>query len=130
MSLLQTHLESPVSTLILTTISHQPPLVSSLPANLSLSTVHFFLDSDISILAATPLSYYQVYAEAIRREYAHVPLEAYREGRAKVLSGFLRREKLFFGGDATGTESDRDELARGNLRWEIKELQGGRFPPV
>lgn len=53
-----------------------------------------FLDMDLSILGA-PETVYDAYEVNIRREYAFVPLEAYRKGRGAVLSGFLSRERLY-----------------------------------
>ncbi|HEV2860608.1 MAG TPA: hypothetical protein VGX48_06360 [Pyrinomonadaceae bacterium] len=77
-----------------------------------------FLDADLSILGA-PEETYAAYGEAIRREYAWVPEEAYREGRLKVLTNFLRRGRLFY----TGRMAARFEArARHNLSHEIKVL--------
>ena len=52
------------------------------------------LDLDLAILAL-PARSYDAYAEKIRREYAHVPDEAWRAGRAMVLEGFTARERLY-----------------------------------
>jgi predicted metal-dependent HD superfamily phosphohydrolase len=82
---------------------------------------HVLLDADLAILAAPPDDYDR-YARAIRQEYAWVPDDAYREGRAKVLKGFLRRGRLFF----TQRMVDRAEsAARANLAREIAVLAGG-----
>ena len=45
------------------------------------------VDIDLAILSASQDSY-DDYCQAIRREYAHVGDEAFREGRAKVMAGF------------------------------------------
>ncbi|ORY89449.1 hypothetical protein BCR35DRAFT_300637 [Leucosporidium creatinivorum] len=119
------HLREPVSTLIASTISHLPP--SPLPSSLSLSTVQLFLNLDISILSSSPNSY-DSYAEAIRAEYSHVSVEAFREGRAKVLGRFLARERLFLGGEEVGGGDDKEEKARSNLRREIEALKSGAAP--
>lgn len=77
-----------------------------------------FLDADLAILGA-PEDTYAAYNEAIRREYAWVPEEAYREGRLKVLTNFLRRGRLFY----TERMAARFEArARRNLSNEIKGL--------
>ena len=53
-----------------------------------------FLDWDLSVLGAAP-SIYDAYAAAIRREYAHVPDDAYRRGRGQVLNGFLAQPAIY-----------------------------------
>jgi predicted metal-dependent HD superfamily phosphohydrolase len=77
-----------------------------------------FLDADLSILGA-PEKTYLAYSEAIREEYAWVRDDAYREGRLKVLTHFLRRERLYF----TEPLAERFEArARHNLSNEIRSL--------
>lgn len=49
---------------------------------------------DLSILAA-PQDAYDAYARAVRAEYAHVPDEAWRRGRADVLQRFLDAPVIF-----------------------------------
>ena len=79
-----------------------------------------FLDADLSILGA-PEETYLAYSEAIREEYAWVPEAAYREGRLKVLTNFLRRERLYY----TEPLAERFEArARRNLSNEIRVLPG------
>jgi predicted metal-dependent HD superfamily phosphohydrolase len=83
-----------------------------------------FLDADLSILG-TEEETYRAYSEAIRKEYAWVPDAAYREGRLKVLTSFLRRERLYY----TGPLAERFEArARSNLSNEVRVLSapGGR----
>ena len=80
--------------------------------------IGLFLDADLAILGA-PEETYLAYSEAIRREYAWVPEEAYREGRLKVLTNFLRRGRLFY----TEQMAARFEAqARRNLSNEIEGL--------
>ena len=77
-----------------------------------------FLDADLSILGAEEETYI-AYSEAIRGEYAWVPDAAYREGRLKVLTNFLGRERLFY----TEPMAVRFEArARRNLSNEIRAL--------
>jgi predicted metal-dependent HD superfamily phosphohydrolase len=52
------------------------------------------LDADLAILGAAPADYAR-YAAAIRREYAWVPEDQYRAGRAAVLRRFLQRPRMF-----------------------------------
>lgn len=76
------------------------------------------LDLDLSILAAAPAAY-QAYAQAIRREYAHVAEELYRPGRRRVLQAFLARKHIY------RTEQLRalwEARARANIAGEIAEL--------
>ncbi|GHC59940.1 HD domain-containing protein [Streptomyces flavofungini] len=51
-------------------------------------------DADLAILAAPP-DLYAAYAAAVREEYAFVPDEAFREGRANVLRQLLALPRLF-----------------------------------
>jgi len=77
-----------------------------------------FLDCDLAILGA-PEHMYSEYAAAIRREYAWVEEQAYRAGRAKVLRGFLERERIYI----TDTMSQQLEVqARRNLQKELDSL--------
>ncbi|MEW2554830.1 hypothetical protein AB0957_24245 [Streptomyces zhihengii] len=51
-------------------------------------------DADLAILAASPQAY-AAYAAAVREEYAFVPEEAFRDGRAAVLRQLLALPALF-----------------------------------
>jgi predicted metal-dependent HD superfamily phosphohydrolase len=78
------------------------------------------LDADLAILGAEEADY-DAYARAIRREYDWVPEDLYREGRRRVLEGFLARPRLFF----TPVLAVRiEEQARHNLRREIAAFLG------
>jgi predicted metal-dependent HD superfamily phosphohydrolase len=74
---------------------------------------------DLSILAAEP-SRYDAYAAAIRREYAHVPDDAYRAGRSDVLRRFAARPVIF--PDVAFARSC-EQKARANLARELASLQ-------
>ncbi|MDJ0642943.1 MAG: hypothetical protein QNJ15_09005 [Erythrobacter sp.] len=77
-----------------------------------------FLDMDLAILGA-PANRFDIYENQIRREYAHVPDQAFRTGRAKVLRHFLERERLYF----TPWGMDRFEAnARKNLARSLEAL--------
>ena len=77
-----------------------------------------FLDADLSILGAEEETYL-TYSDAIRKEYAWVPEAAYREGRLKVVTSFLRRGRLYY----TEALAERfDARARRNLSEEVRSL--------
>ena len=71
-------------------------------------------------MAAEP-SRYDAYAAAIRKEYAHVPDDAYRAGRADVLRRFAARPVIF--PDADFAQAC-ERKARDNLEREIASLKG------
>lgn len=76
------------------------------------------LDADLAVLGAPP-DVYRRYARAIRREYAHVPDDQFRTGRATVLHQFLDRDHIY----ATAAGRTRFEAqARVNLRLEADGL--------
>lgn len=54
----------------------------------------YFLDFDLSILAAEPARYAD-YCAAIRREYSSYPDQIYAAGRFRVLRGFLARPHIY-----------------------------------
>jgi predicted metal-dependent HD superfamily phosphohydrolase len=56
--------------------------------------IKIFLDADLSILGSAS-SEYQIYAQAIRQEYAWLSNEEYHQGRKKVLRNFLSRERIY-----------------------------------
>ncbi len=75
-------------------------------------------DADLAILGAAP-ERYDRYAADVRREYAWVPEEQFRDGRAKVLRGFLDRPTIYL----TALMSEEGEAAaRGNLNRELARL--------
>jgi predicted metal-dependent HD superfamily phosphohydrolase len=74
---------------------------------------------DLSILGAPPADY-DAYARAIREEYAHVPDDAFRAGRAQILRRFLDGPIYPLPDLMPGLEA----RARDNLRREIALLDG------
>jgi predicted metal-dependent HD superfamily phosphohydrolase len=85
-------------------------------------------DADLAILAAAP-ERYAAYAAAVREEYAAVPDEAFRAGRAEILRSLLELPVLF----RTALARERWEAAaRHNLQAELMLLRGssgGAVPP-
>ncbi len=74
---------------------------------------------DLSILAAPPAAY-DVYARNVRAEYAHVPDEAWRRGRAAVLQRFLDAPVIF---PDPSFRAAHEAQARANLAREIASLR-------
>ncbi|NUP51660.1 MAG: metal-dependent phosphohydrolase [Catenulispora sp.] len=77
-------------------------------------------DADLAVLGGDAQAY-AAYAQAIRQEYAEVPDEVFRPGRAAVLRGLLELPALF----RTPVAVERyEKRARANLKAEIAELEG------
>ncbi|WP_040810820.1 HD domain-containing protein [Nocardia concava] len=75
-------------------------------------------DADLAILAADE-SAYAAYTAAVRAEYAHVPDDLFRAGRAAVLAALADQPNLF----RTPTARSRYEAAaRANLAAELSAL--------
>jgi predicted metal-dependent HD superfamily phosphohydrolase len=75
-------------------------------------------DADLAILASPPDAYAR-YTSAIRREYAHVPDEVFRGGRAQVLKALLELPSIYRHAPLREAWEDR---ARANLEAELKTL--------
>ena len=75
------------------------------------------LDIDLSILGANPERFAE-YEQQIRREYAWVEPEAYRQGRAAILQQFLDRPRLF----QSPLMQAREAQARLNLAESLRAL--------
>ena len=75
---------------------------------------------DLSILAAEPDAYDR-YARQVREEYAHVPPDTFRAGRAGVLRRFLEAPVLFADPNLAARW---DAPARSNLGRELAALEG------
>jgi predicted metal-dependent HD superfamily phosphohydrolase len=75
-------------------------------------------DADLAVLGA-PAPEYDAYAAAVRREYAHVPDEAFRAGRAAVLRRLLGLPALY---RLPHLRAALGERAAANLRRELAAL--------
>jgi predicted metal-dependent HD superfamily phosphohydrolase len=73
---------------------------------------------DLSILGAPPADY-DAYAVQVREEYVHVPDEAWRTGRARVLQHFLEAPVIY---PDPAFASRLDAPARANLERELASL--------
>ncbi|MFC6012731.1 metal-dependent phosphohydrolase [Nocardia lasii] len=77
-------------------------------------------DADLVVLGGSP-EQYAAYTRAIRAEYAHVPDDLFRAGRASVLRNLADQPRLF----RTEMAYARYEaVARANLAAELAELTG------
>jgi predicted metal-dependent HD superfamily phosphohydrolase len=100
-----------VARLILLTAGHQTP-DNDRPGAVLVSI-------DLAILA-TPPPVYDAYARAVRDEYAHLPDDAWRAGRAAVLQRFLDAPVIF---PHPGFRAAHEAAARANLARELATLR-------
>lgn len=77
-------------------------------------------DADLAILASDP-DRYADYVAGVRREYAHVPDEAFAAGRAAVLRTLLAKPTLFH---TTHARERWEPRARTNVADELIRLTG------
>ncbi|WP_432060700.1 HD domain-containing protein [Streptomyces sp. S1] len=106
------HEVAEVARLVRLTVTHDPA-----DGDLNGETL---CDADLAILASAPDTYAR-YAAAVREEYAFVPEDTFREGRAAVLRHLLDLPRLFrtpYGAAVW------EEKARENVERELKELRG------
>jgi len=104
------------------TATHTAPSAASLlvpEGSPEVQDAKLFLDMDLSILAAEP-SEFNAYEKAVRQEYGHVSDTKWREGRARVLKGFLARERIYLSDLFNGLLEER---ARVNLKNSIATLE-------
>lgn len=79
-----------------------------------------FLDADLAILGSERARYDE-YVRQVRKEYAHVPDDAFRTGRDAILRRFLERSRLYF---TEGFSSRFEAKARENMIMERRRLAG------
>jgi predicted metal-dependent HD superfamily phosphohydrolase len=75
-------------------------------------------DADLAILAAAPERYAE-YTADVRQEYAHVPDDLFRAGRAAVLRDLLAKPSLFHTAHA---RAHWEAAARANVEAELERL--------
>jgi predicted metal-dependent HD superfamily phosphohydrolase len=76
-----------------------------------------FLDLDLEILSSDDQTY-QLYCQAIRKEFKSVPQNLFNQKRLEVVQGFLGREKIF----QTEIFANLESKARANLEAERNKL--------
>lgn len=104
---------------VLMTQSHEVPADSPRAA-----LMEAFHDADLWILSA-PHARYATYRAQVREEYAHVPDELFRQGRAAIMAGFLQRERLYLTAHAHEAWTER---ALANLAAEVADLTAQEPP--
>ena len=77
-----------------------------------------FLDMDLAILGSTP-DVFAAYEDAVRREYGWVPDALWREGRRKILQGFLDRPAIYA---SPQFRASHEAAARANLMRSLERL--------
>ena len=99
-----------VASLVLATASHQAPAGDA--------DAELLLDIDLAILGASPARFAE-YERQVRSEYAHVADADWRTGRARVLTGFLARPRIY----ATAAFHDAlEQRARENIARSLAAL--------
>lgn len=101
--------------MILATIAHELPPAED---RMLEEDAAYFLDMDLAILGADAAAFDR-YEAQIRAEYAHVPGEAFRAGRAAILKRFRARKALFFTPHFAAKYETR---ARANLARSLERL--------
>ena len=106
-----------VSLLVRATATHELPESTDLPAGYEPADIQFFLDADMSILAADSARYRR-YLRGVRSEYSHFDDEAFRTGRTNFLRSILGRKRIFLSEEALQLW---EEPAQANLHAELSE---------
>ena len=76
---------------------------------------------DLAVLGSDP-DRYRAYAQAVRREYGHVPDEAWRSGRSAVLESLLAADPLY---PHPRYRAALESRARRNMEAELRALREG-----
>lgn len=120
-----------LATATLTTLGVPPDAVAEVARLVLLTAGHgaapgdrngsLLCDADLAVLARPPADYDR-YTEAVRREYAHVPDELFRAGRAAVLRQLLDLPALY---RLPALRNRWEAPARANLDRELATLTSG-----
>lgn len=98
-----------VHRLVMATAGHSPDATDEV----------VLVDADLAILGADPKDY-AAYVQGVRVEYAHVPDDQWRVGRAAVLQQFIDAPVLFH---TAVMQRERGARARANLAAELATLR-------
>jgi predicted metal-dependent HD superfamily phosphohydrolase len=109
-------------------VAHEPRQVDEVTRLVRLTETHSptdddrngcaLSDADLAILGAAPPRYAE-YAADVRRDYAHVPDEEFRAGRAAVLAELLERPHLY---NTSYAREHWEPIARANVEAELSRL--------
>ncbi len=111
-----------VAGLVRMTATHQVPEEPAAGLPYDPADAHVLSDADLAILGADADRYAR-YAAAIRAEYAAVPDEQFRRGRAAVLGALVGAPRLY----RTGRGRQLwERQARSNVAAELAQLDGRR----
>ena len=92
--------------------------VPDFPDQKAVADAAMFLDMDLAILGADEARF-DAYEADVRREYAWADDDAWRSGRAEVLTGFLNRPRIFYSDLFRGLY---EEKARANISRSLARL--------
>jgi predicted metal-dependent HD superfamily phosphohydrolase len=81
-------------------------------------------DADLAVLAAEPVAY-AAYAADVRAEYAMVPDDLFRTGRAAILEALLESPAIY---TTSAARARWEERARRNVTAEVSLLRAGADP--
>ena len=102
-----------VAQLVVATADHHLPAEAALQEDAAV-----LIDADLAVLAGDPDDYRR-YVERVRVEYAEIPDDLWREGRAAVLESFLGRDRIYY----SKASEEREVAARRNLSEELSALR-------
>lgn len=118
---LKGEIEEQICDMILKTKSHKADAHTT-PGLFGSADCDYFLDFDMAILGAQHPDY-TTYAEHIRLEYSHIPLNIYRVKRCEVLRDFLETPNLFA---TPELRASFEQQARANVAGEIARLESAK----
>lgn len=111
------------------TVNMPPPLIEEVVRLVRLTKTHdvatddlngqVLCDADLGILAADEQRYAE-YTQGVRREYAHVGDEDFRQGRARILRDLLAMPALF---NTSFAKQHWENSAHANVARELVELE-------
>lgn len=78
------------------------------------------VDVDLTILGRSEMIFWK-YEDNIRREYAWVPEKIFKQKRAEILRGFLKRKYIYH---LDVYRSQYEQMAHKNIREAIRRLEG------
>lgn len=93
--------------------------IPQLDSQATVEDAKLFLDMDLSILGADE-NEFDEYEKGVRKEYGHLSDQEWRDGRTKVLKGFLERSWIYHSDVFRGLLESK---ARENMKMSIARLE-------